>query len=81
MIYKIKSNIPKYITKLKKIWNLKNILIIEGEKSKIGIGNNLFDNVKSIKRIIYPSINAFKVYDKIIKEVIKVDKKRLIIIS
>lgn len=81
MRYKKRRNIPKYIIKLKKIWDLKDILIIEGEKSKLGIGNNLFDNAKSIKRIICPSINAFKVYNKIIKAVKKVNEKRLILIA
>ena len=66
---------------LKKIWNSKNILIIEGEKSRLGMGNDLFDNAKSIKRIICPSINAFHVYDKIIKKVINLNEKRLIITS
>ena len=66
MDYKDKNNIPKYIQKLKKIWEQKDILIIEGEKSRLGIGNDLFNNSKSIKRIICPIINAFNAYDKII---------------
>ena len=81
MRYKKQKNIPKYITQLKKIWNLKDILIIEGDKSMLGIGNDLFDNAKSIKRIICPSINAFKIYDKIINSVIKHNEKRLILIA
>ena len=58
--------IAKYISKFKKIWEKKDILLIEGEHSRLGIGNNLFNNSKSIKRILCPDINAFKVYDKII---------------
>jgi glycosyltransferase family protein len=45
------------------------------------MGNNLFNNTKSIKRIICPSINAFKVYDKIINTVLKYGEKRLILLS
>lgn len=83
MRYKDKSikNIKKYIKKLKTIWDHKNILIIEGEKSRLGIGNDLFNNVKSIKRIICPVKNAFYVYDKIIKEVKKLKENRLILIA
>ena len=81
MRYKKRKNIQKYIKKLKKIWNSKNILIIEGEKTRLGIGNDLFENAKSIKRIICPSINAFKAYDKIIETVINFNEKRLILIS
>lgn len=79
--YKRKKNMSKYLNLLKKIWNSKNILIIEGEKSKVGIGNDLFNNAKSIKRIICPFKNAFSDYDKIIKEVINFHEKRLILIA
>ena len=58
-----------------------NIYLIEGEKSRLGIGNDLFNNVKSIKRIICPVKNAFNVYDKIIKEVKKLKENRLILIA
>ena len=78
---KNKNHIWNYIKKLKKIWVHKNVLIIEGEKSRIGVGNNLFDNIKSIKRIIFPVTNAFLVYKKIIKEVLKLNEKRLILIA
>lgn len=44
---------------LKKIWNDRDIVIVEGEKTKLGMGNNLFDNTRSIKRIICPAENAY----------------------
>ena len=63
MRYKNKKKIYilKYIQKLKKIWDQKDILIIEGETSRVGIGNDLFNNIKSLKRIICPVHNAFNV--------------------
>ena len=69
--YKDKANVPNYIKKLKKIWDQKDVVIIEGEKSRLGIGNDLFNNMKSIQRILCPSKNAYNVIDKIINEVIK----------
>jgi glycosyltransferase family protein len=81
LAYKDKTNVPKYIKKLKKIWERKDILIIEGEKSRLGIGNDLFNNTKSIKRIICPVKNAFKVYDKIINAVLELHDKRLILLA
>lgn len=45
---------------LKKIWNNRDIVIVEGEKTKLGLGNDLFNNAKSIKRIICPAENAFE---------------------
>lgn len=76
-----KSKVPDYIKKLKQIWEKKNILIIEGEKSRLGIGNDLFNNSKSIKRILCPAENAFNVYDKIIDQAKKIDKSNLILLA
>ena len=81
IFYKKKKGIEKYIKQLKKIWDKKEVLIIEGRQSRLGIGNDLFDNMKSIQRIICPKENSFNIYDKIIKEVLKVSKKRLILIA
>ena len=51
---KDKSYVFEYVQKLKRIWDGKDIIIIEGEKSRLGVGNDLFDNTKSIKRILCP---------------------------
>ena len=80
IIQKDKSNVQKYIKKLKKIWEKKDVLIIEGEKSRFGVDNDLFDNIKSIQRILCPSKNAFFIYNKILKEALKTDKKNLILL-
>lgn len=79
--FKNKSNVPAYMKKLKKLWDNKNVVLIEGEKSKLGIGNDLFDNMKSIKRIICPSDNAFNIYDKILNETLKIKKNNLILLA
>ena len=78
---KDKSKTPGYIKKLKRIWEKKDILIIEGEKSRLGVGNDLFNNSKSIKRILCPIKNAYNVYDKIIIQVKKFDKSKLILLA
>ena len=80
--FKDKTDVPNYIKKFKKIWDKRDIIIIEGEKSRLGIGNDLFNNCKSIKRILCPSKNAFNVYNKIINKVVnEVDKNNLILIA
>ena len=78
---KNKSKVPQYIKKLKKIWNERDVLFVEGEKTRLGIGNDLFNNTKSIKRIICPAKNSFRVYDKILNSILKFDKNILILIS
>lgn len=81
MIFKDKRNSEKYFNLIKRIWNNKNIVIIEGEESRLGIGNDLFNNVNSIKRILVPKNNAFSVYDRIFKEAIKINKNDLILLA
>lgn len=80
---KRKFNTYEYITKLKHLWEQRDILIIEGYYSRNGIGNDLFNNAKSIKRILCPPKNAFIVYEKIINETkkFKLHKNLLILIS
>ena len=61
------SNEPqKRFNKLKRIWNDRNVIIVEGVESRIGVMNDLFDNAKSIKRIEAPATNAYSKYDKIL---------------
>jgi len=79
---KSKKGVPKYIKKLKRIWDKKDVVIVEGEKSRLGIGNDLFDNMKSIQRILCPVTDAFNSYNDIINIIIrKVNKNKLILIA
>ena len=79
---KSKKGVPNYIKKLKKVWDQREVVIIEGEKSRLGVGNDLFDNMKSIERIICPTINAFNKYKEIIITIKKnVRKNKLILIA
>ena len=70
-----------YIALLQKIWDNREVIIVEGERSRLGIGNNLFDNAKTIQRILCPAMNAFDKYDQIWDEVKKVSKDKLILMA
>ncbi|MGN0436805.1 MAG: SP_1767 family glycosyltransferase [Wujia sp.] len=71
----------KRFEKLKKIWDGRKLLIVEGEKTRMGVGNDLFDNADSIIRILGPAEHAFDRYDDILAEVLKQDKERLVLIA
>lgn len=60
-----KSSAAKRFEKLRQIWDGRNIVIVEGKQSRLGIGNDLFDNAKSIKRILCPVRNAYEKYNEI----------------
>lgn len=75
-----KSECKYYFEKVKKIWNKRDVIIIEGKFTRIGVGNDLLNNCNSIKRIIAPAENAFASYKKIIKEVKKYKKEKYLIL-
>lgn len=79
--YEDKSGVGEYVKKLKKIWDNQNVVIVEGEQSRLGVGNDLFDNMQSIQRIICPSENAFEYYEEILQEIKKVDKNKMIMLA
>lgn len=70
-----------YYNKLMSLWNNKNIITVEGEGSRLGIGNILFDNAKSVKRILGPIKDAFSRYDEILEECLKQPKDALFILA
>mgnify|MGYP002622510592 CR=1 FL=1 len=71
----------KRFQKLRKIWDNRKLLIIEGEKTRMGVGNDLFDNAIDIVRILGPAIDAFDRYDDILHEALQQDKDRLVLIA
>ncbi|MFD0829831.1 SP_1767 family glycosyltransferase [Neobacillus sp. M.A.Huq-85] len=76
-----KSKAGDRFRKFSDLWANREVIIVEGAKSRLGIGNNLFNNTRSLKRIICPSINAFAKYNEILAEVKKQDKSKLVLIA
>ncbi|MBR3304108.1 MAG: SP_1767 family glycosyltransferase [Bacteroidales bacterium] len=72
----------KQIEKIMKIWEGRELLIVEGETSRLGVGNDLFSKARSIRRILCPPTNAFSVYDRILEVTKKhANKETLILIA
>lgn len=78
---KDKCKVQQRFNDMKKLWNNREIVIIEGEKSRLGMGNDLFSNSKSIERIICPSQDAFSKYTEILSIAKKQDKSKLILMA
>ena len=47
--HKDKSKAEERFDKLKRLWENRDILIVEGEQSRLGVGNDLFNNVRKLK--------------------------------
>ncbi|HFI0633041.1 TPA: SP_1767 family glycosyltransferase [Streptococcus suis] len=69
-----------YFKQLKKIWQDKNLLIVEGEFSRSGVGNDLFQEARSIQRIICPSRNAYEHLETIQQAIREHGKDKLILV-
>ena len=74
-----KSQAKTQFGKLKSIWENRDLLIVEGATSRSGVGNDLFDEANSIKRIICPSHSAFSRVHEIEQEIEKYATGRLIL--
>ena len=80
--YKAKDIASKRIELLKKLWNNRECLFVEGEYSRLGVGNRCFDNARSIRRILCPSVNAFSHYNEILDSIKKnIHEGELVIIA
>lgn len=67
--------------KLKQIWEQKDIVLVEGEQTKVGEGNDLLDNAKSVERVLGPAENAFREYDGILENCLTFDKNKLFLLA
>jgi glycosyltransferase family protein len=76
-----KKEFNNIFIKIFNIWKNEDVILIEGDKSRLGVGNNMFDNVKTLKRILCPSENAYLKYKEIYEKAKKINKNNLILIS
>lgn len=81
MDYVDKSPCANRFQMLKQIWKDRKVVLIEGEKSRLGIGNDLFDSAASVQRILAPATNAFDRYDEILNRACQLEKDTLILIA
>lgn len=76
-----KSCAENWFKKVKRIWEDREVVIVEGDKTRFGVGNDILDNAKSIKRILAPNESAFDKYDEIVQECNKCDEEVLFLIA
>lgn len=82
VIYRDKSDATRKFMNIKRIWENRDVVMVEGDLTRLGIGNDLFDNVKSCKRILAPNENAFCKYQEILETTLNsVTKDDLILIA
>lgn len=71
-----------YFSLLKRIWNNQTVVIVEGELTRLGVGNDLFNNASGIQRVLCPATDAFTSYEQIKNYIVQnISKKKIILIA
>lgn len=82
MMYKEKNYANKIFRLYKKLFDKRDILLVEGNYTRTGYNNDLFSTACSVKRILCPDYNCYEVYSEIYNAILKVaDKDDLILIT
>ncbi len=76
-----RSRCDGWFAKIRKIWENKEIVIVEGTRTHNGVGNDLFDSAAGIERIICPPRDAYGALPAILEECRRCDKDRLFLLS
>lgn len=72
----------KRFDQLKRIWDGRRVIFIEGALTRLGVGNDLFDNAVEIRRIEAPATSSFDRYADILDAALKhADKEVLFLIA
>lgn len=56
---------------LQRIWAGRDIIFVEGALTRLGVGNDLFANAASIRRIEAPPVNSWDKYDEILSAALR----------
>lgn len=82
IIYRDKKLCGDQLQLLRQIWHNRDVVIVEGAQSRTGIGNDLYDNAHSLRRIIGFATDAFSHYDEMLDAIAShVAKDKLILLS
>ena len=80
--YKDKSNSKRWFERLMNVWSGRDVVIVEGEKTKLGCGNDFMKTASSVRRILAPAENAFAKKDEIRNFILhNIEKSAVIILA
>lgn len=62
-----KSRCGEFVARMKQIWAGRDVVIVEGNLTRLGYGNDLFAGARTVRRILCPNDSAFSKYDEILQ--------------
>jgi glycosyltransferase family protein len=81
LAYNNKEQASELFKKIFTIWDNADVVLIEGSKSRLGVGNDMFLNTKTMKRILCPPENAYSCHEEILQEALKLPTTTLVLLS
>lgn len=66
---------------IKSLWFGKDILIVEDEQTRMGVGNDLFCEARSVKRILAPAKNAFACRKHLFNSIVHFSAGKLVLLA
>lgn len=81
VLYQDKEKAAERFHLLKRIWEQRSVVVIEGENTRMGYQNDLLDNAAEIHRILCPCENAWNKYEDILHTAKKMPKDALLLIA
>lgn len=78
---KDRSGCSAQFAKIRKIWENRDVVVVEGERTHNGVGNDLLDTACSIERIICPPSDAYRAVPAILDACTAYGKDRLFLLS
>lgn len=80
-VFEDKESSEKWFCRIREVFKGKDIVLVEGETTHTGVGNDLLSEATGIERILCPSLNAYLAYEQIKKACLEIEKDKLILIA
>lgn len=75
-----RTHAGEVFARIKEWWQDRDLLIVEGALTRSGIGNDLYDNARSVQRIICPPKNAWGKYQEIEQAIKQYGQGKLVLV-
>ena len=76
-----RGNCGRWFAKIRKIWENKDVVVVEGTRTHNGVGNDLLDTAASVERIICPPRDAYGAIPRILEACEVYGKDRLYLLA
>lgn len=78
---KDKNRCAQWYDGIRDIWKDRSVVVVEGERSHNGVGNDLLDRAARVERIICPPKDAYGSLNRILEACMQYDRDRLFLLS